>query len=115
MKILYLIALTLLVSCSKDTPAPATNNGTHNIMIVNYTRYNLDLISRADPSLNRSFYGADTVYYQTDKLDLFVEKGLNNPIHFSWFGVFIILYDNGDLKQVYEKQGTNFYIRYDAN
>lgn len=114
-------SLLTFSGCEKNTVTPV-QPPTHTIMLVNWSYKNVTLFNRIDQSLNRDLmgrddlFGRDTVYLNVDEIEYTVQKHPKSGFYDSqWQDVRIALYDNGVLKQTYEDQTKEFYIRYKAN
>jgi hypothetical protein len=59
-------------------------------------------------------FGRDTVYLNVDEIEYAVEIHPKYSGYFVWGDVRLALYDNGVLKQTYERINKKFYIRYQA-
>lgn len=111
-----LFSLSTITGCQKETvtpvPSPST---THTLMLVNWSWYNVTLFNRIDQSLNVDLMAKDTVYFNSNEIEYKVQ---NHPkfgfYDWNWQGVRLALYDNGVLKQTYEGNTKEFYIRYQA-
>jgi hypothetical protein len=117
-----LFSLLTITGCQKETITPTPPPTTHTIMIVNWSLMDVYLFNRIDQSLNRDLMGRDdlwnrdTVILYTNEIEYTVQKHpkFSGPYYY-WGDVRIALYDNGVLKQTYEKQTKEYYIRYKAN
>lgn len=112
---IVVIAILLFSSCKKTTITPAQPTK-HTIMIVNWSWYDVELFNAIDPNLTMDLMGGDTVYINSNEFEYTVKRHPDfNPLFFSWYDVYLAVYDNGVLKQTYKGQTKEFYIRYKAN
>jgi hypothetical protein len=116
-----LFSLSTITGCQKETVTPVPSaSTTHTLMLVNWSRLDVTLFNRIDQSLNRDLmgrddlFGRDTVYLNVDEIEYAVEIHPKYSGYFVWGDVRLALYDNGVLKQTYERQNKKFYIRYQA-
>jgi hypothetical protein len=121
-----LFSLSTLAGCQKENVTPGQSTpvqpATHTIMLVNWSLQNVYLQNQyVDQSLNRDLmgrddlFGRDTVILYTNEIEYQVKRNPKSNQFFSWADVRIALYDNGILRKIYERQGIEFYIRYQAN
>ena len=122
-------SLLTFASCQKETVTPVTpvQPTTHTIMLVNWSLknvylQNVYLHNTIDQSLNRELMGRDdiwnrdTVILYTNQIEYQVQKHPKFGFYdHQWQDVRIALYDNGVLRQIFEEQTKEFYIRYKAN
>ncbi len=116
-----LFSLLTITGCQKETVTPVPSaSTTHTLMLVNWSRLDVTLFNRIDQSLNRDLmgrddlFGRDTVYLNVDEIEYAVEIHPKYSGYFVWGDVRLALYDNGVLKQTYERINKKFYIRYQA-
>jgi hypothetical protein len=115
-----LFSLLTITGCQKETVTPTPPSATHTLMLVNWSRLDVTLFNRIDQSLNRDLmgrddlFGRDTVYLNVDEIEYAVEIHPKYSGYFVWGDVRLALYDNGVLKQTYERINKKFYIRYQA-
>ena len=115
-KISFVFIVFILFSGCKKTVTPPVQATTHTIMLVNWSRYDVRLFNRIDQNLTVDLMGKDTVYFSSNEIEYTVQKHPDfNPLDWYFYGVRLALYDNGVLKQTYEGQTKDFYIRYKAN
>ena len=121
------IVFILFSGCNKTVTPPVQATTTHTIMLVNWSLknvylQNVYLFDTIDQSLNRELMGRDdiwnrdTVILNTNEIEYQVQKHPKFGFYdFEWQDVRIALYDNGVLRQIFEKQTKEYYIRYKAN
>jgi hypothetical protein len=126
-KISFIFIVFILFSGCKKTVTPPVQATTHTIMLVNWSRYdvflqNVYLFDTIDQSLNRDLmghgdlWGRDTVILNTNEIEYKVQRHPHaSSIDWHFDGLYIGLYDNGVLRQTYQKQPKEFYIRYKAD